>query len=421
MSGHARLLPMLDLSAAFELAGPPETVELRAFTHGLMPRTVPDMMQRFADDWRTLGVDAWNEVPNHWRPESGERVGWWTLPSYLGDHFIAPLLSAPPGCCIMQPNVHWTVQALLSAPEVAARGRVVVLTEAEFPSVLHSVQQWSALNGLEPHIIPTGADGFVDRAAVLDAIGPETALVVLSHVGFTTSEVLPASFLAEVADRARRHGALLALDGYHATASLDVDVAALGADVYFGGLLKEASGSSGNAYLYVRPGLELTPRTMGWFGEDDPFAFRREPVPHPDVRRRFLAGTPAVASLYHAVEGLRVLLGAGIAAVRADSLEKTALCIARAEAAGLPLRSPREAERRGAMVILEVEAADRLCAYLKARHVYTDSRKGRYLRLAPFVWNTRAQIGRGFDEVEEAVRSGAYLHYGPEAAAGPVT
>ncbi len=101
----------------------------------------------------------------------------------------------------------------------------------------------------------------------------------------------------------------MAVDGYHATASYPVDVEAIGADVYFGGLLKEACGSSGNAYLYVRPGLDLRPRLSGWFGDADPFGFAPAPADHPEVRRRFLGGTTAVASMYHAVEGARVLLG----------------------------------------------------------------------------------------------------------------
>ena len=131
---------MTTLRDAFVLPDSPEAIELRAFTHGLMPKTVPAMMQHFVADWQRFGVDAWNEVPNHWRPGSGERVGWWTLPAYLGDHFIAPMLGAPPGTCIMQPHVHWTVQCLLSVPELFADKREVVVTEAEFPSVLHSVR-----------------------------------------------------------------------------------------------------------------------------------------------------------------------------------------------------------------------------------------------------------------------------------------
>lgn len=410
---------MLDLSDRF-VVPPPPAVELRAFTHGLMPTTVPAMMQAFCEDWATRGVDAWNRVPDRW--DLGHEPGWWTLPEALADRWVAPLLSAASGTCILQPNVHWTVQALLSCDEPFRDGRTdVVLTEAEFPSVRHSVQRWDGLRDLRAVEVAAGEEGFVDAGAVLDAITDQTAWVVLSHVGFGTGEKLTDDALRAVADRAHRHGALFAIDGYHATASVPVDVEAIGADVYFGGLLKEACGSSGNAYLYVRPGLDLRPRLAGWFADADPFAFAPAPADHPEVRRRFLAGTTAVASMYHAVEGLRVLLGAGLEAVRADTLAQGTRALARAEASGLTVRSPREAERRGAMVVLDVDHADRLVAWLKTRGVYADSRRGRLLRFSPFVWTTEADVDRLFDAIDEARATGAHLTHEAPAEAGPVT
>jgi kynureninase len=397
-------------------------IELRAFTHGLMPRTVPGMLAAFAEDWRQRGVDAWNDVPNRWRPESGERVGWWALPEYLGDTFIAPLLGAPAGTCIHQPHVHWAVSCLLSADEPFRDGRDhVVCTELEFPSVLHAVQQWAPLRNLRPEVIPAGADGFVDLDAVADAITDRTAMVFVSHVGFTTGEYVPEAELRALASRAQRHGALFFVDGYHAGTTMPVDVLAIGCDGYFGGLLKEGSGSSGNAYLYIRDGLQLAPRLAGWFGDADPFGFASAPAPHPTVRRRFLGGTTAVAALYHAVEGVRILLDAGLDEVRAHSLALTERAIARIDASGLPLRSPRAPERRSAMVILEVPAADRLCALLKSAGVFTDSRKGRYLRMAPFVWNSLAEVDRAFDTISDALASGEHLRFEAAEEGGPVT
>jgi len=407
---------------AFVLPEPPETIELRAFTHGLMPKTVPAMMKHFVEDWHRYGVDAWNEVPNHWQPHSGDRVGWWTLPAYLGDVFISPLLGAPHGTCIMMPNVHWIVQCLLSSREVFAQKKEVITTSAEFPSVLHSVLRWTDLAGYRPHIIPATPQGHVDRSRILQAINEKTALVMLSHVGFTSGERLTEDFIREVADKVHRYGGLLAIDGYHSTGSTVINVRQLACDLYFGGLLKEACGSSGNAYVYIRPGLELTPRITGWFGDADPFGFRPAPESHPDVRMRFLSGTNAVASLYHAVEGVRILLDAGLPEVRRDSLEKTAYCIKRAEDAGIRVRSPKDRERRSAMVIFEVEEADRLTLYLKKQRIFTDSRKGQYLRMAPFVWNTMDELERTMNVLSGALTSGTYL--GTTTASekpGPVT
>ncbi len=395
----------LDLRSKYFLPSG-DAIELRAFTHGLMPRSVPAMMQHFIDDWRERGVDAWNEVPNHWLPDSGETVGWWTLPEYLGDRFVAPLLGAPAGTCIMQPNVHWGANVLFSDVE-RFRGKRVVLTEDAFPSMLQPVRQWAELAGFDAVIVPPGADGFADRSAVLKAIRGTTAAVVLSHVGFATGECLPDAFLEEAALRAHREGALLVVDGYHAVGSMPIRVLEAEIDVYFGGLLKEGSGSSGNAFVYVRDHLDIRPRLTGWFGHEDPFAFDREPDPAPDVRRRFLGGTTAVASLYHAVDGARVLLVAGIENIRADSLAKTAECIERAREAGISVRSPVEDDRRSALLVLAIESANLLSAQLKHRGVFTDSRLGRYLRMAPFVWNSTRELEHAFAAIENLLREGA--------------
>jgi kynureninase len=404
----------------FRLPDEPDAVELRAFTHGLQPATVPTMMEHFTEDWRRFGVDAWNEVPNHWRPDSGDTVGWWTLPTYLADEFVAPLLGAPAGTCILQPNVHWTVQCLLSAPEVIARGPNVVLSESAFPSVLHSVQQWTDLRSFSPTIVPPTAAGRTDREAILRAIDDDTGMVALSHVGFTSGERLPDAYLQRLAERAHAHGALLLLDGYHAAGSMPVDVTALDCDLYVGGLLKEACGSSGNTYLYVREGLELTPRLTGWFGDAAPFAFRTEPEPHPDVRRRFLGGTTSVAPMYHGVEGARILLDVGLDTVRAHSRRLTSIALERADAAGLSVRSPTAPDARSAMVVIEVPDAERMTAYLKRRHVYTDSRQNEVVRMAPFLWNTADEVHRTFDAIETGLESGRYREHRP-AAHGPVT
>ncbi len=410
---------VLDLRDQF-VVPPAPAVELRAFTHGLMPRTVPDLMAGFCTDWAERGVDAWNRVPDRWG--LGKETGWWALPVDLADAYVAPLLSAAPGTCILQPNVHWSVQCLLSCDEPFAGGRdEVVLTEGEFPSVRHSVQRWAGLRALRPVEVALAAGGAVDVEAVIGAITDQTAWVMISHVGFATGEVLATEALRAIADAAHRHGAHLAVDGYHATASLPVDVDAIGADAYVGGLLKEACGSTGNAYLWVRPGVDLRPRLAGWFADADPFGFRPAPADHPDVRRRFLAGTTAVASMYHAVEGLRVLLDAGIDAVRADTLAKGQRALDRVVALGLTVRSPLAPERRGAMIVLEVPEADRMVRYLKRHEVYADARRNEVVRLAPFVWNTLADVDRLVDVLGQGLATGDYLALAAADEGGPVT
>ena len=401
----------------------PDGVELRAFTHGLQPRTVPGMMQHFVEDWQRFGVDAWNRVPNHWKPDTRDPVGWWTLPVYLGDQFIAPFIGAPPDSCIMTPNAHWVAQCLLTDSLLPERGSVVICDEAAFPSVRHSAMRWINRLDLRLDVIPAGSEGHVQENEILAAINKDTALIFLSHVGFTTGERLSDEFIRDVAQKAHRHGALFALDGYHGIGSLDSPVSALGVDIYFGGLLKEGCGSSGNGFAYVRPGVQIEPAVTGWFGDAAPFAFEEAPALHPEPRMRLMGGTPAIASLYHAVEGVRILTEIGSKQLRADCLEKTRICLDQAQAIGLRIRSPLQEEKRSAMVILEVKNALALSTYLKERNIYTDSRQNRYVRMAPFIWNTAADIYNTFDALASALNNNQYtsVKMSDTDRSGPVT
>lgn len=394
-------------------------IELRAFTHGLMPHSVPAMMERFLEDWQRLGVDAWNGVPDHWTGQSLP-VGWWTLPEFLGDHFLSPLLGAKTETCIFVPSVHHALTMLLSAPEVCSHSRKIVVSEDAFPSVLHTVQQWAELRPLEVEILPLTSEGWVDREAFL-AQAQTAGLVCVSHVSFLTGERLEDAFLRDLAHTVHAHGGHLLVDGYHATGSLAVRVAHISCDFYVGGLLKEGCGSSGNSFLYVKPGVDVQPRLTGWFGDATPFAFAPKPAPHPAVRRRFLGGTTAIAPLYHAVEGVRVLLEAGMERVEAHVLHLVEVAHREARRVGLALRSPTEPSRRSALVLIDVPRADLLCTWLKHQQVYTDSRKGHLLRFAPFVWNTEAEIQRVFELIAHAVQTGEYMSQAPETAHGPVT
>ena len=409
------------LRDSYFLPSPPHAIELRAFTHGLMPKAVPRMMQHFVEDWQQHGVDAWNHIPNHWLPDSGHSVGWWTLPEYLGDQFIAPLLGAPAGTCILQPNVHWTVQCLLSSRELfSGTKNKVILSEGEFPSVLHSVYQWADLLNLELICIPLD-QGSVSKTRVLSAIDDRTALVILSHVGFTTGRKLPDAFIQEISKKVHDHNGLIAIDGYHSIGCTTSSVQDLEVDLYFGGLLKEGSGSSGNAFVYIKDGISLTPRTTGWFGDAAPFSFQQRPSPHATVRARFRGGTTSVASFYHAVEGIRLLLSTGLGEVRRDSIQKTDYCIERAQKAGITISSAITEEERSAMFVMSIPRAHALSNYLKTKHIYTDSRKNTLLRIAPFTWNTLQEIEHTFNLIEETLRKKLHHDSSFSHTPGPVT
>ena len=102
------------------------------------------------------------------------------------------------------------------------------------------------------------------------ALTPRTCLVALSHVDWTSGEVLP---LEEICALARKQGALTLIDGAQSVGSIPVDVPATGADMYAFTGHKWILGPEGMGAFYVRPGCEVYGTNVGFASLPDPSAF----------------------------------------------------------------------------------------------------------------------------------------------------
>jgi isopenicillin-N epimerase len=83
-------------------------------------------------------------------------------------------------------------------------------------------------------------------AAVLDRVTPRTRVVFFSHVTSAAAIVLPA---ARICAGARAAGALTVVDGAHGPGLLDLDLRAVGADVYVGNAHKWLLAPRGAAFI----------------------------------------------------------------------------------------------------------------------------------------------------------------------------
>ena len=85
---------------------------------------------------------------------------------------------------------------------------------------------------------------------LFDEVSERTRAVYLSHVTSETALLLP---VEEVVERARSEGLTTIVDGAHAVAQVDLDLASLGADFYAGNCHKWLCSPKGSGFLYVRP------------------------------------------------------------------------------------------------------------------------------------------------------------------------
>jgi isopenicillin-N epimerase len=115
--------------------------------------------------------------------------------------------------------------------------------------------------------------GAVVRTAELDELdpGPRTKVVFCSHVEWSTGRI---NDVASVCARARAAGALSIVDGAHAPGQLELDLTALGADVYAGNCHKWLCAPKGSGFLYARGEAQraIDPLVVSWdWGDGNAF------------------------------------------------------------------------------------------------------------------------------------------------------
>ena len=357
------------------------TLHFISHSLGAMPRGVFASLERYARLWSERGIRAWEE-------------SWHEQAVSLGD-LLAPLIGAEPGSISMHPNVTLAQAVALSCVDWKPPRNRLVCSEEDFPSVLY-LYEGLQRRGAEVVRVPARQARRIAPEDVVAAIDERTAVVAVSHVLFRTAEVLD---LAPICRRAREAGALTLIDAYQAVGTLPLDVRALGVDFLAGGSVKWLCGGPGAGYLYCRPELagRLRPALTGWMGHEEPFAFDPGPMRYAKGSWRFVTGTPAVPTFFAARPGYEIVNSIGVAAIREKSLRQSDRMIQLADEYGFRVVSPREPQRRGGTVVVDVPNAERVCQEALQRDFLLDYRPGVGLRMAPHFY-TRD------DEVDEAMR-----------------
>src|SRR6267143_873881 len=311
---------------------------------------------RMADDVRSA-IDAWYAgLDGAWELWLATREKWRAL--------TARLVGAPRADCIIpKTSAGQGLRAVLNALPGKPR---VATTDGEFDSIDFILRVYRDRGRIELRMTPWRD---------LDPTG--ATLVVLSTVMFRTGEVV--KHLPRLIHDAHTAGALVLLDVYHHAGVIPLDLKALGADFAIGGSYKYLRGGPGACWLYVRPGLVDSMRTIdtGWYAKRYPFLYARpEPPEFGSGGDAWLESTPPVLPCVQAHAGLELTLELGVRRLREYSLEqKTMLCDLLPQASGV-------GADYGAFVTVQHRDAVHLAQEIEARGIKLDAR-GEYLRICP--------------------------------------
>jgi kynureninase len=370
-----------------------KTTYLISNSLGAMPRGVYGALKSYADTWAARGVRAWEER-------------WWMLAAEVGDQ-IGALMNAPKGSVSTHQNVTTCQAIIASCVDFSGKRNKIVYSDMNFPSVMYFWEAQRAL-GARVHMVKTEDGVTVPTERLLEAIDETTLLVPISHVIFRSAYIQDAKAIIE---KAHRVGAHVVLDTFQSLGTVPVDVQQLDTDFACGGVLKWLCGGPGVAYLYVRPdlGKKLEPRFTGWFAHQNSMAFETGPIRYTDAPFRFMNGTTHIPALEAAGPGLKIITEVGVERIRAKSQRQTARLIALAEKHGWVVNSPRDPQKRGGTVSIDMPDSQEVCRELLKREIMVDWRPKAGVRMSPHFYNTDDELETAISAVEEILKERAVV------------
>lgn len=362
--------------------------------------TIERLAAFVAEEWGGRLIRGWDE-------------SWMQLPFVVGDAIGADAIGAAAGQTVVGDSttvlLYKLVRAAFDAQRAADPGRVEIVVDRDnFPTDRYLVEGIAAERGGRVRWIDVDLAAGVTDAALRDAVGPQTAVVLLSHVAYRSGFLADAATLTRTAHDA---GALIVWDLCHSAGSVPVELDGWGADLAVGCTYKYLNGGPGSpafAYVAARHQVSLAQPIQGWMGAADVFAMGPEYRPAEGMRR-FLSGTPPIVGMLAMQDTIELIQEAGIAAIREKSTALTEFALRLADdllgPLGVTVASPRDPAQRGGHVTLSHPAMRKVTEALWLGDVIPDYRDPGGLRIGLSPLTTSfAEVLAGMRAVQAAVR-----------------
>lgn len=357
---------------------------------GPLPRqALANQREVVEDQWGKQLIGGWNDA------------GWIDAPQRVGAK-IARLIGAKPHEVIVTDSTSVNLfKLIVAAARFSSRG--TLLTEADnFHTDRYIAAGAADLTGLNLRIAP--------RADIAASLGPDTNLLLLTHVHYGTSERYD---MAAVTQLARDAGALTIWDLCHSAGAVPIDLNRDGAELAVGCGYKYLNGGPGApSFLYVAEHLQdrLLSPLRGWMGHAAPFEFASDYVPAPGIDR-FLAGTPPILSLAALEAAIDSLDGVSMDAVWAKSIALFDMFerLMGQRCTELVCISPREADQRGSHIAFRHQNAFEICQALIDAGVIGDFRAPDVIRFGLTPLYLRFEdVWTAVDRCSEIIGSGSW-------------
>lgn len=291
---------------------------------------------------------------------------WIGAPQRVGAK-IAALIGAKAHEVIVTDSTSVNLFKVLAAAARLSNRSVLLSESGNFHTDLYIASGVADLLGLTLEIAP--------RSEVEARLGPDTGLLLLTHVHYKTAERFD---LARVTAGAKAAGAMTVWDLSHSAGAVPLHLNEAGAELAVGCGYKYLNGGPGApAFLYVAERLQerLISPLRGWMGHAAPFAFTDDYAPAAGIDR-FLAGTPPILSLAALEAGLDAFEGVTIERLwtKSRAMFDVFHALMEQRCPDLVCISPRGEEARGSHISFRHPHAFEICQALIAAEVIGDFR-----------------------------------------------
>ncbi len=356
---------------------------------GLQPAGTRAALIAELDDWRDLGVEG------HFRG----RHPWMPYHNFVRDH-LAEVAGALPSEVVAMNTLTANLHLMMVSFYCPTAERPAILIEKHaFPSDRYAVESQIRFHGFDPaqcliEIEGDQDDGTISDAALAQAIalhGARLALVLWPGVQYLSGQNFDLKMIAKLTHDA---GAIAGFDLAHAIGNVEVNLHDADADFAVWcsyKYLNSGPGAIAGCFVHQRHAQSTRPRLAGWWGHDRATRFQMGPEfrPTPGADGWQLSN-PSIFSLAPLRSSLEVFHRAGIGRLREKSIRLTtylAELLTQSVPHLIEVRTPSEAQRRGAQLSLRVKGSrdigKALFEFVAADGIVADWREPDIIRVAP--------------------------------------
>ncbi len=372
---------------------PEKTIYVDGNSLGLMSADSERSVLRVLNEWKTLGIRGWLEA----------KPSWFYFAEELGS-MCARLVGAEAEEVVATGTTTANIHSLVNTfyqPE--GNRRKILADELTFPTDIYALRSTVKLRGMNPRrdlVLAPSEDGrFLNEDRIAEMMNQNVALVFLPSALYRSGQLLDMQYLTK---EAHERGIPIGFDCSHSVGVVPHHFDQWGVDFALWCSYKYLNGGPGaTAFVYInKDHFDREPALAGWFGyvKEKQFDLCID-FEHSRSAGGWQISSPPILSSAPLEGSLKIILEAGIDAIREKSLKMTSYLIYLVDKLlskspyDFSVGTPREHQRRGGHVAVEHTEGLRISEDLRTKGVIPDFRPPNVIRIAPIpLYNTYHEI-----------------------------